>query len=271
MINISLILKKLSKVLPNLAFKLKQSGSKDTPESFFRKVLLMSFFLSLVFAVYFYYIITKRFDAYVFLFFILLFFIFFAYLVKYPDVKIARKERDIDKELIFGIRYLIIEIESGVPIYQALISLSKNYKKIGKYLKEILNKVELGTALETAIREEVDLVPSKNLRRVLWQIYNSIHSGSDLSKSLSIALEQITEEEKISIIEYGRKLNPIAMMFLMIAIVLPSLGTAMMIVLAVFVGFQINLTLLIIIAIIMAFVQLMFIQMIKTSRPAVNL
>jgi len=270
-VEIKFFVKKIVKHIPNLAFKLKQAGMKETAESFVKKTLLNSFVFALVFSGYFYYILTKKLDFWIILFFVVLYIMFALYLLRYPDVKISRKAREVDKELLFGIRFLIIEIESGVPVYQALVSLSRNYKRLGFYLKEILNKVELGTSLEEAIKEEVDLVPSRNLRRLLWQVYNSIHSGSDLRQSLNVVLEQITEEEKISIIEYGRKLNPLAMVFLMIAIIIPSLGTAITIVLAVFIGFEITLPLLIVIVLIMAFIQFMFIQMIKTSRPSVNL
>jgi hypothetical protein len=39
--------------------------------------------------------------------------------------------------------FLIIEIESGVPLYNAIYNIEKNYKVIGAYFGDIVNKVYL--------------------------------------------------------------------------------------------------------------------------------
>jgi hypothetical protein len=44
------------------------------------------------------------------------------------------------------------------------------------------------------------------------------------------------KEQKISVQDYGKKLNPLAMFYMMIAIIIPSLGVTMIVVLATFLG-----------------------------------
>ena len=153
----------------------------------------------------------------------IIFILFFSYLLKLPEVKIAKKEKEISKEIVFAGRHMIIELESGISLYKTLINISKNYSVIGNYIKEIVNKVDLGTSMEDALAEAVEYIPSDDFRRLLWQILNSIRTGSEISKSLTLTLEQISREQTIEVSKYGRKLNPLAMFYMIIAVILPSL------------------------------------------------
>jgi len=200
----------------------------------------------------------------------IIFFILFSYLLKLPDVTISKKEKGISKEIVFAGRHLIIELESGVPLYNALINVSKNYEVIGKYFKEIVNKVNLGTSMEDALTEAVEYIPSDDFRRLLWQILNSIRTGSDTAKSLESVLEQIAREQTIEVNEYSKKLNPLAMFYMIIAVILPTLGVTMLIVFSSFIDIEISLTVLLVIAFLLAFTQFMFLSIIKFSRPAVE-
>jgi hypothetical protein len=56
----------------------------------------------------------------------------------------------------------------------------------------------------------------------------------------------------------------------MIAIILPSLGVTMLVILATFIGFKMSLTTLLGIAGMLAFTQFMFLSMIKSSRPPIS-
>ena len=120
----------------------------------------------------------------------ILFVVLFVYLLRLPDVKISKKAKDINKEVVFAGRYIVIEIVSGVPLYNAMHNASRNYETIGKYFREITNKVDLGTSMEDALNEAVEDMPSKDFRRILWQILNSLRTGSDISKSLSSVLRR---------------------------------------------------------------------------------
>jgi len=57
---------------------------------------------------------------------------------------------------------------------------------------------------------------------------------------------------------------------MIIAVILPTLGVTMMIVFSSFVEIEISLTILLVVASFLAFIQFMFLSMIKFSRPAVE-
>ena len=266
------LFQKVAGAFPDLKFKLKQSGISYKSDEFVKRTVLSAFYATTGIVVCVFLILAKFnvLRGILFVFPPIIFLILFFYMIKLPDIKISRKEKDISKEIVFAGRYLVIEIESGIPLYNAMVNVSKNYEIIGRYFKEITNKVDLGTSMEDALNEAVEFIPSKDFRRILWQILNSLRTGSDISKSLSTVLEQIVREQAIEVNNYGRKLNPLAMFYMIIAVILPSLGITILIILSSFIQFELNLTILIVIAFLLAFVQFMFLAVIKFSRPAIE-
>jgi archaeal flagellar protein FlaJ len=197
-------------------------------------------------------------------------FILFFYFFNIITVKIHKLEREINKEIIFAGRFLIIELESGVPLYNAMQNIGKSYKVVGAYFREIIDKVNIGTPFLEAINEAVELVPSDSLRKILWQMANSLQTGSDVTRPLKNVMDTLIREQQIDVAEYGRKLNPLAMFYMLIAIIIPSLGITLITIISIFVGLRLNLTILLSIVGLLGFVQFMFITIISSSRPPVE-
>ena len=266
------ILQRISKAFPMLRMKLKQAGMEDKAEDFIKKTFLSAFYMTTGLVVMLFLLLAKFnvLKGAVFLIMPVVFFVMFFYMIRLPDVRISRKEKEISKEIVFAGRFIIIELESGVPLYNAMLNVSKNYDVIGKYFKEITDKVDFGTSMEDALNDAVEFVPSNDFRKILWQMINSIRTGSDVAKSLYSVMEQITKDQITEVNKYGKKLNPLAMFYMIIAVILPSLGVTMLIILSSFIKFQLSLTILISLACFLGFVQFMFISMVKFSRPAIE-
>ena len=262
----------IARTFPNLKHSLKKAGMNYKPEDFIKRTFLSAFYMTTGIVVFLVLILAKLdvLKGVMVIFIPIIFFILFSYLLKFPEVKISKKQKGIGKEIVFAGRHLIIELESGVPLYNALINISKNYEVIGQYFREITNKVDLGTSMEDALTDAVEYIPSDDFRRVLWQILNSLRTGSDVAKSLTSTLEQIAREQTIEVNKYSRKLNPFAMFYMIIAVILPTLGVTILVVLSSFIEFEIGLTIFMVIAFLLAFVQFMFLSMIKFSRPAIE-
>lgn len=260
--------KKLAKKVPGLPAKLKQVGIYDEPEEYVKKIFMTSFFLSTGFTL----VLFAFFKS--ILLFLLIFvitpFVFF-YLINYVEVKIKQLKRKIDEEIIFAGRFLIIELQSGVPIYKAFENIQKNYEVVGSYFGDIINKVYLGTNIEMAINDTLLNTPSSNLRRLLWQVMNSIKTGSDAAPALNTVIDQIVREQEIAVKEYGKKLNPMAMFYMMMSVIFPSLGTTMLVVVATFMDLQISLIMLLALAAMIGFIQFMFMSTIRTLRPPISM
>ncbi|RME54002.1 hypothetical protein D6783_00130, partial [Candidatus Woesearchaeota archaeon] len=195
----------------------------------------------------------------------------FFYFIKYADVKADRIRRQISKEIVFAGRYLIIELESGVPLYESFVNISKAFPTVGPYFAEIIAKVDLGTTFEDALNETIATTPSPQLRKMLWQVLNSLKTGAEIADSLNVVFDQMIREQQIEVKEYGRKLNPLAMFYMIMAIIVPSLGVTMLIVMASFLGVKLDLFILIILALFVGFVQYMFLAVVRSQRPPMDI
>ena len=266
------LFKRISKSNPALKVKLKRAGLDYSPEEFVKRTFLSAFYMAAGIIIFLFLILAKinLINGLFFASIPIIFLMMLSYMMRYPDAKIFKIEREINKEILFAGRFLVIEIESGVSLYNAMSHIHKNYKSIGKYFKDITDKVALGTPMEVALNQAVEIVPSDDLRRIFWQIINSMRTGSNISKSISSVLDQITREQIIQVDKYGKKLNPLAMFYMMVSVIIPSLGVTMLVILSSFIQLEINLTVLIIVAVFIGFVQFMFISVVKFSRPAVE-
>lgn len=266
------LIKRLVALTPTLGEKLRIAGMDDDTELFMRKTLFTAGYLAIG--------VEFVVGAFVWQFganplFLLMGFgifpFFFMYFLRYPDVKATIKGRDLNREIIDATRYLIIEIESGIPLYESMEGVRDNFDHIGELFRKILSDVNTGTRIEDAITNAVKYAPSDQVRRVLWQILNSLETGADVSVALKEIISQISREHLVQIRGYGRKLNPLAMFYMIIAVIIPSLGVTMMTVLSSFASIQIDLYVLFALAGFLGFIQFMFLAIIKSSRPAVNM
>ncbi len=260
--------KLIAKRFPDLRFKLAQARMDETVDHYIKKTVFVSTLLAASITII---LFSFSKNPKLLLFFPLIYLLAFTYFINYTDAKLAKIQRNVSKEIVFAGRFLIIEIESGVPLYDAFENIGSNYEHVGKYFTEVIQRVDLGTPLDEAINEAVQLAPSNDLRRIFWQILNSLKTGSEMSSALNNVIDQIVREQDILVKEYGRKLNPMAMFYMMIAIIVPSLGTIMVIILATAIGMKLGLLLFSVIIGINVLIQLFFLVTIKSQRPPVEL
>lgn len=200
--------------------------------------------------------------------------VFFAFifitLMSVPRVKAKERAQKIDSELVFAGRHMLIELKSGVPLFDSLLGVSRDYGVVSEEFNKIVEKVTLGVPMGTAMHAVAENNPSQYFNRVVLQMANSIASGSDVATALEASLEQISKEQVIELKAYGQKLNPIAMFFMVFGIIMPSLGVAFLIVVLSFLGknsLAISSTTLLEILAAIGLVQFMFLKVIENSRP----
>ncbi|MFC1800714.1 type II secretion system F family protein [Nanoarchaeota archaeon] len=203
--------------------------------------------------------------------FIVVFTLAFVFFFNSPSVYIRKREKEMDKEVLFAGRYILVKMESGVPFFNALTDASKSYGVSSKYFKEIVDDINTGTTIENALDNSVEYSASKKFKHILWQVANALKTGIDVTDSLRSVLEEITKDQLIEIQKYGKKLNSLAMFYMVVGVVMPSLGMAMFIILSSFVNIKMSGLSLAAVVVLLAFMQFMFLSMFKSIRPNVNL
>lgn len=203
--------------------------------------------------------------------FVILFILFFEYSLLTVKAQIRKREREINKEVLFVGRYLLVKLYSGRPLLNALIETANSRGIAAKYIKEIVDDIGTGSTIENALNNAMVYSPSDKLRRILFHINNASQLGIDVTKPLESVLEEITKEQELEIKKYGKKLNTLVIFFMLTAVILPSLGTAIFIVISSFLNFPIDLKGLLIFIFFIVVLQFFFITLFKSIRPMVNL
>lgn len=213
-----------------------------------KEIVRMSFFLSLIIGM-----------------------VSFIYVMMYPSLIVSRKVRNLEKDLLYAMRHLYIQLRSGVTLFDSLVSVARGgYGVLSDEIKLCVNKISTGWPAEQALEELALRNPSLTFRRALWQITNAMRAGTDLGNTLETIVNNIANEQRIAIRRYGSQLNPMAMMYMMLGVVVPSLGITFLMILSSFSGLPVTKTLLIMILIMLAVFQFSFIGFIKSRRPSIE-
>jgi len=253
--------------------KLRIAGINKKPKKFLAETLRNALILGLGMGVLSFFLVDKSNMpmSYVPLTAIIFFVLAYLTLYKTVDVKIRKKAKRIDRDVLFAGRFLLIKLNSGKPLINSLIDASKSYGVANTYFKEIVRNIELGTSLEKALDIATDNCPSKKMKRILFQISNALKIGIDVTQNLEAVLGEIAHEQLVEIQRYGKKLNSLTLFYMLLAVVVPSLGMTMFIVIAGLVSLSIGPSTFFVFAFFLLLIELAFLSMFKSIRPNVNI
>lgn len=194
---------------------------------------------------------------------------FFTF-ANYPKVKTRRLSRDLEKDLPYALRHMLIEVRSGISLYEAMVSVSEGYGEASKEFNRIVEDINGGKPQIDALEDSIVRNPSEQYRRAMWQMINALKSGTDVSNTLESLVESMVKQQKLDVERYGKELNPYILVYLMIAVIMPSLGVTFLIVLSTFTGVGLtNFTFYQILGGLILF-QVFFLNFIKSKRPEVK-
>ena len=260
----------IDKSNPKIAKALRTASIQEEPEIFINKNIKNALILSIIITILATIVVIEgdlRRDwspvAYVAIPIVLIsfFLIFVKVFMNAPNLIIKKRKRELESDLLYSARFLLLKMESGSPILNALIDVSNLHTKSSKYFKDIVADIYLGTPLEEAIDWSKKYSPSKSFAKVLEEIRNSLKTH--------FTNDDITKQHLIHIQEYGKKLSPVSMFYMIIGTILPSLGSAMIVVGLGFVNLNITFTVFLFFLFILAVVQIFFIMFFKALKPAV--
>ncbi|MCX8175273.1 MAG: type II secretion system F family protein [Candidatus Micrarchaeota archaeon] len=200
----------------------------------------------------------------------------FVYIMSVPAWVSSRRKAEIEKNLLFATRHLLIQTTAGVPLFDSIVSISEdyadpnlNYGEISREFRRIVKEVRGGKELGEALEESAARNPSPYYKRLMWQLANSSKAGSNTGAVLRDVVDFLSNEQRILIRNYGSELNPLAMFYLIACIIAPTMG---LIFLAIFSNIAtIPITEFTFMAAIGVLVvgQIIFIGLIKSRRPTV--
>ncbi|MBC8501181.1 MAG: type II secretion system F family protein [DPANN group archaeon] len=272
-ISLSSISKRVAHLFPKLRKDLWIAQINKSPADYVKEKLKMGLMAGLTMAVLTFFLVDKMNKSYVWILvsFLAFFSIVFFTMFKTARSKVIKRQKDIDREVLFAGRFLLVKLNAGKPLINALMDASKSYGVANKYFQSIMHEIDIGTPVEEALDKAVKYCPSSRMKKILFQINNALKIGIDVTKSLEAALDQIAEEQLIEIQRYGKKLNSVTMFYMLGAVVMPSLGLTMFVIVASMMNIDADMTLFIVLAFFLMIIEFIFMTVFKSIRPNVNI
>jgi len=258
-----------------LVENLKNAGAEFSREEYLA-ICVRSFFI--FFAVFFVFFTTILLLFKIKLFYLLGFavallfscFVFFSQNV-YPQIYVARRQRNIEKNLISALQDILIQLNSGIPLFSILVNISDaDYGELSDEFKKAVKRINAGEPESEVLDDLGRKNPSVFFRRALWQISNGMKAGSDMSIVIKDSTKALNEEQLIQIQNYGNKLNPLIVFYMLVSVIIPALSITFLTIISSMINLEKNMTVLLFIGlfVFVVLVQIMFLGMMKSKRPS---
>ncbi|MEK6959080.1 MAG: type II secretion system F family protein [archaeon] len=262
----------VQKFFPGFTLILEQSGLNLNPDAFFAMTLFTSAFYAIATSILMIILlIILKLTQYMYLaemLGLIMGMMVFVKILGGASITIVRNVRSINSNLIFGLKMILVEINAGVGLFDAVVIVAMhNLGEMSNVFKDIAKRLNSGEAEEEVLKDIATKNPSPFLRKVLWQIISGLKAGSPLNKVIDESLSALEREQKIEIIAYGSSLRVLTLMFMMIGVIIPSMGLTFIFVLNSLPGINITNQMLWTFLAIIALFQFMLIGYIKSKRP----
>ena len=194
--------------------------------------------------------------------------VLFQRFLLFPLQKSRQLGKGIERDILFAARDLVISLRSGMPLFNAITAVSVGYGDASKEFAKIVELVQLGMPIEQAIDKVSSESQSKTFKRIMLQASVSIKSGADIAGALQGVVEDVTQERVIELRRYGQRLNALAMFYMLFGVIFPSMGIAVAAILTTFINiFSVTPTLLLFALVGIFFLQIIFLNIMRSSRP----
>lgn len=153
----------------------------------------------------------------------------------FPKIKIKKKVRDVERNLIFALRTLLVEIKSGTTLFDAISVVGEgHYGAVSEEFNNAIEKINTGTAEEVALEDIASRNPSLFFRRAMWQLLNGLKTGGDISNVVSVMVDTLAKEQLNQVRKYGSSLRMLSLIYMMLGVIIPALGLTFLIILGSF-------------------------------------
>jgi len=199
-------------------------------------------------------------------------FVFFIFIqqMAYPKLVANRKVKGLERNILPAMQNILVQLNSGIPLFDVLVNVSKgDYGEVSQEFAKAVKEINAGKPQIDALEDMATVNPSILFRRTIWQLVNGMKTGADLSRVIKSSIDALGEEQIIQIQKYGGQLSPLAMFYMLMAVIIPTLGMTFLIIIASFVNLSGFATKLIFWSLFgtVTFFQIMFLGIIKSRRP----
>lgn len=205
----------------------------------------------------------------IFLALLLTFLAFMLYYLAYPSLLAKSMGTAINRELIFVVRDMMIQISSGIPLFTVIENIgNSNYRYTSAEFRRVVASVKSGGSLIGELEALAIRTQSEYLKKTAWQLVTAIRSGADLSATLKNIVKLLVDYQFSLSRSFNAELNFIILIYMLVSAVLPTIGTTVLVIFSVFGLFGVTPEILLALVIISFFGQFIMIAYVHFKRPS---
>ena len=196
---------------------------------------------------------------------------FLFLLVYYPRILVQKRAGQIDRGLAFALKDLMLQVSSGVCLFNGMTNVSKaGYDEISDEFDKVVREINAGVNEVDALERMGLRTESRFVKKTIWQLVNVMRSGASVSGALRSVVGSLILFEQKLIRDFTQELNLWSLVYMIFAVIAPTLGTTMLIILSSFGGASVSKELFIAVLLVSFFVQASIVGFVKNRRPVIN-
>lgn len=176
----------------------------------------------------------------------------------------------VDQELLFALRTMLIQLSSGVSLFEAMRAISRSaYGQVSSEFGTVVRDINSGMSETEALEKLAFRTKSEVLKKTAWQIITTIRSGGSIVNALESQVEALVAQQVDAIKAYSAELNLWTLVYLIIAAAMPSLGITFLVIASSIGGSGIGPEAVILIIFLSLSVQAAMIMLVRSKVPKV--
>lgn len=125
---------------------------------------------------------------------------YFGYEYLTLDLPIKTRRKKLEREAIFYFEILLLSLESGKNLYNAIEITSKNVdSELAREFQKTLNEVKIGKSFTESIRDMKKRIPSETINNAILNMTESSVYGNSIEESLKNQLDYLKEKRLLEI------------------------------------------------------------------------
>jgi archaeal flagellar protein FlaJ len=198
------------------------------------------------------------------------FFLLLALFLFYPAILVRKCVESIDRDLVYALKDLQIQISSGVSLFEAMKNLSgSEHGFVSEEFRNVVQDINAGEAQDVALEKLALKTESEFMKKTIWQIVIALRSGASLQGTVKNLVDNMRQYQSAKVKSYTQEMNLWILLYLIVAIAIPSLGATLITVLSSFSSGQMREPVFLALLAACFLGQYAIIKYVKLSRPLV--
>ncbi len=198
------------------------------------------------------------------------FFLLLLVFIAYPLILVKKSVESLDRDLVYALKDMLIQISSGVSLFDALKNVSSaEHGLVSKEFKAVVQDINAGEAQDVALEKLALRSESEFLKKAIWQLVIALRSGASLQGTMKNLVDNLRQFQGAKVKSYTQEMNLWILLYLIIAIAIPSLGATLITILSSFGSSQVREPVFVALLGICFLAEFVIIKYVKLSRPLV--